>query len=199
MTVTIDSQPVEIAREPDDTFKSFCKKVMNWLLERNRCIGTCCINGQTVKSDEEGETLFAVADDFVVETVTLQVALQAAIALQCNTMKKLEGDCLNLVTDCLLAEPVQIVASWKSLCTELNQVLGFIPTLAPILTDEQVTILTEQKFEDLATIMRSINESMNKPDVVTVSDILELRLMPWLAALREFFQAQLTVVESLGA
>jgi hypothetical protein len=98
-----------------------------------------------------------------------------------------------------LAEPVQIVASWKSLCTELNQVLGFIPTLAPILTDEQVTVLTEQKFEDLATIMRSINESMNKPDVVTVSDILELRLMPWLAALREFFQAQLTVVESLGA
>ncbi len=197
MKITIDSDSVDIERNATDSFKVYYQRVASWLLIRNRCISAFKINGRMIKNEVEGENLYTQAEDVEVESVPLKVALQAAIALQCNTVRKLENDCLNLVTDCLLAEPKQIVDSWKLLCVELNQVLGFIPTLAPVLTDEQVTGLTDQKFANLSTIMKDINEAMNKPDVVTVSDILELRLLPWMVSLREFFQAQIPVIDSL--
>lgn len=46
--------------------------------------------------------------------------------------------------------------------------------------------------------MSEIAAFLSKGDVVGFSDTLEMKLLPWIVGLREFFQAQLTVVEAFG-
>jgi hypothetical protein len=199
MTLLIDSNVVDIARQPGETFATYCTKIMDWLLEQNLSIGSCRIDGQSLTTQDQAEELFASAQSIEVQSIGVRVALQAGVALQCNAMRKLENDCQSLITDCLLAEPGEISGSWSGLCQELQGVLKFIPTLGALLSEEQVNFLADQKFKTLDEIMQEMNQVMNKADTVAMSDLLELKLLPWLTSLREFLQAQLPVIDSLGA
>jgi hypothetical protein len=198
MILHIDSETVELPREANETFRNYCKKLMDWLLERNKSISSIRFDGKLTNSDQESVDLFPSVKLLEVNTTSVQVALQSAIALQCNVLRKLENDCQNLVTDCLLAEATQIAETWEGMCREIKAVLSFLPCLNALLTEEQVDFLVDTKLQEVQELMKEMHEILNSADVVKMSDVLELKLAPWLVSLREFFQAQLSVIETLS-
>ena len=198
MTLTIDSETVDFPAKPNEAFQDYYERIADLLLKKGRCIGSCRIDGQAVPTVEAGVSLFDAAKAIEIESVPLRVALQANIALQCNTMRRIEDACEGLVTDSLLADPKQVAAAWQSLCEEIKSILTFIPRLAPLLSDEQVDALVDGRLNELNGIMGEIAEFLGKGDVVGFSDILEMKLLPWVGGLREFFQAQLSLVEAMG-
>jgi len=198
MILTIDSESIDFPSLPGETFQEYYERVADLLLKKNRCIGSCRIDGAEVATIEEGTPLFLNASAMTIESVSVRVALQANIALQCNTMRRIEEACEGLVTDSLLAEPKQVAASWQSLCEEIKSILTFIPRLGMLLTDEQVDALIEGRLKELNAAMTEIAGFLGKGDVVGFSDTLEMKLLPWVVGLREFFQAQLSVVETIG-
>ncbi|HEY8966186.1 MAG TPA: hypothetical protein VIM58_07075 [Candidatus Methylacidiphilales bacterium] len=198
MTLTIDSETVDFPPKPGEAFAEYYERIADHLLDKHRCIGTCRIDGKEVPTLDEGAALFAGASTIEIDSVSVRVALQANIALQCNAMRKIEDACETLVTDALLAEPKQVANSWQDLCQEIKGVLDFIPRLGVLLSDEQVDSLVDGRLKELNGIMTEISGFLGKGDVVGFSDTLEMKLLPWVAGLREFFQAQLAVVESFG-
>ncbi|SDT86692.1 hypothetical protein SAMN05444156_0218 [Verrucomicrobium sp. GAS474] len=198
MTLTIDSESVDLPSKPDEAFSEYYERIADHLLQKNRCIGVCSINGQEVATIEAGALLFPAATEISVTSVSIRVALQANIALQCNTMRRIEESCETLVTDSLLADPKQVAVSWQELCEEIKSILTFIPRLGVLLTDAQVDSLVEGRLSELNGVMSEIAAFLSKGDVVGFSDTLEMKLLPWIVGLREFFQAQLTVVEAFG-
>jgi hypothetical protein len=198
MILTIDTEPVDLPVQPGETFQAYYERIADLLLAKNRCIGSCRIDGSDVPTVEEGTALFPSAREMAIDSVSLRVALQANIALQCNAMRRIEDSCEGLVTDSLLSEPKQVAASWQALCEEIKGILTFIPRLGVLLTDEQVDALIEGRLNELNAVMTEIADFLAKGDVVGFSDTLEMKLLPWIAGLREFFQAQLTVVEAFG-
>ncbi len=198
MILTIDSEGVEFPVLPNETFQAYLARVSGHLLKDRRSIGTCQIDGKPIQTFDDGDSAFAAAGIVAIESVPLHVAVQASIALQCNAIRKIEDDCEGLVTDSLLADPRQVAQSWQALCESVKGVLAFLPGLAGLLTDKQLDSLIDDKLATLNAVMKEIAEALNKGDVVTFSDTLELKLAPWLAGLREFLQAQLAAVEALG-
>jgi len=198
MTLTIDSSPVDLPPLPGETFKAYFNRIANHLLKKGRCIGNSQLDGQSIRDIAEGEQFFSSASAFTVESVSLQEALQANIALRCNSVRKIEDDCENLITDALLSEPRLVANAWSSLCEELKGILSFLPVLNGLLTDRQLDALIDERLANLNAIMMEVSGVLSKADVVAFSDLLELKLMPWLAGLREFLQAQLTMVDSLS-
>ncbi len=196
MTLTIDSSPVDLPPLPGETFKAYFNRIASHLLKRGRCIGSSLIDGQPVPDMAVGERLFPSATALAVESVSLQEALQANIALKCNTVRKIEDDCENLITDALLAEPRLVANAWSALCDELKTVLAFLPVLNGLLTDKQLDALIDERLANLNALMMEVSGALSKADVVAFSDLLELKLMPWLVGMREFLQAQLTMVDS---
>ena len=198
MTLTIDSAPVDLPPLPGEPFKAYFNRIANHLLKSSRCIGNSQLDGQQVLDMTDGDRLFSSASTLSIESVTLQEALQANIALQCNAVRKLEDDCENLITDALLSDPRLVANAWSALCEELKGILSFLPVLNGLLTDRQLDALIDERLANLNAIMMEVSGVLSKADVVAFSDLLELKLMPWLAGLREFLQAQLTMVDSLS-
>jgi hypothetical protein len=197
MTLTIDSAPIDLPPQPQESFQSYLDRVADFLLQTRRCIGRFRIDGQEVATLEEGGRRFPAAATFEVESVSLQVALQANVATQCEALRKIQADSESLITDSLLSDPRQVAASWNTLCEEIKKVLAFVPVLNGLLTDKQVDSLVDGQLANLTTIMNEIRAVMAKADVVAFSDLLEMKLVPWIAGMREFFEGQRTFVASL--
>jgi len=198
MTLTIDSSPLDLPVLPGETFKAYFNRIADHLLKSGRCIGTSQIDGQPVQDISFGQDLFKTASTLAIETVPLHVALQANIGLQCNAMRRIEDSCENLITDALLADPRQVANAWVSLCDEIKGILAFLPVLNGLLTEQQLDSLIDDRLAALNAVMNEIGETLSKADVVAFSDLLELKLMPWLVGMREFLQSQLTLVDTLS-
>lgn len=198
MTLTIDSAPVDLPLQSQETFQAYLNRVADFLLQTQRCIGQFRIDGRAVATLEEGASLFPSAASFEVDSVPLQVALQAQVQLQCDALRKIQGDCETLITDSLLADPRQVAASWGTLCEEIKQVLAFLPTLNGLLTEAQFETLVEQRLSSLTATMNEIRVVMAKADIVAFSDLLEMKLVPWISEMRGFFEGQRAFVESLA-
>ena len=198
MILTIDSAPVDFPLQPQETFQAYLNRVADFLLQTQRCIGQFRIDGKAVATLDEGAALFPAAASFDVDTVPLQVALQAQVQAQCVALRKIQGDCETLITDSLLADPRQVAASWGTLCEEIKQVLAFLPVLNGLLTDAQMDTLVDRRLAGLTGTMNEIRTVMAKADIVAFSDLLEMKLVPWINEMREFFEAQRAFVESLA-
>ncbi|MFZ5806356.1 MAG: hypothetical protein ACOY3I_04025 [Verrucomicrobiota bacterium] len=196
MKFVIDSEIVELPQSKFQSFNDCCHAAMEWLLERNRSIQSCHINGKEVSSLEDANQLFASAQSIEVQSVPLNEAMESTVALRCTQWRGLEEQCENLVTDCLLAEPLEIAKQWQDLCQILNEQIKFIPNLSFWITDDQVAQLADQDFKELGQIMNRISEDLAKADVVAFSDILEVRLLPWMKNMRGLFEATLQKMET---
>jgi hypothetical protein len=199
MKLIIDSEPVEIANLPKNSFSELCKVLMDRLLPQDRSITSCKLDGAYVTEEEDADARLAAAQLCEVATVPLQVAFQTAVALQCQNLRKLEDDCETFVTDILLDEPGQVADNWKNLCVELKAQVNFIPHLASFMTEKQLEGEIEKQLGELNEIISEAGRSFATADVVTVSDIIELRLLPWLRQFRESLAGLLEKVKNSPA
>ena len=198
MLLTVDSEKVDLPPLPGEKFQVYLNRIADLLMQTQRCVGTCRLDGIAIQTIEEGGLRFEASTACAIDSVPLRVALQANIATHCKTMRTLEDECESLVTDSLLSDPRQVAAAWHGLCERLKSVLDFIPALDGLLTDEQVDSLVKNHLQPLDGTMREIAGVLNKGDIVAFSDLLEMRLKPWLGGLRGFLQTQLAAVEAMG-
>ena len=196
MKVLIDSKPIEIQSTPGASFAEFCASLLERLLQTNLSIKSCRLDGKILESMGDGEKIFNQTSLVEVESVPLTVALQAVMALRCAAIRRLEMDCEELVTESLIGEANAIYQRWHALCGELKQQIQFIPHLGDFLASEQVDEISTSRMETLADIMNGCREALGKADVVAFSDILEMKLLPWLQKLRELVHGVLKQIES---
>lgn len=196
MKLLIDSHPFELA--PTGTsFTEYCKALMSHLLQQEKSISSIKIDGVTLHSLEEATEQFNQAELIEVQTLPLIDAMQSAMSLHCSILDKLEKDCENLITDSLLAEPPVIASQWSNLCQGIKERITFLPHLAHFLSVEEISQLTERHCEPLQEIMQQMGDLFNKADVVSFSDLLELKLLPWLKAFRATSQDIAKHIESV--
>lgn len=186
MKLIIDSKPVDIPAAESQSFRELCTGVMDWLLPKRRSIATCKFDGQPIHSVEQADNVLSHASTCEIESVPFEIALQSALALQCNYLGEIEQQCDKLVTESLLADPNDIVKLWREICENLKQQIAFIPQLGTILSEEQVDHLIASRMENFNATMKGAAAALSTADVVQFSDILELQLVPWLKQYREF-------------
>lgn len=196
MKLIIDSKPVEIPATESQNFQELCSGVMDWLLIKKRSIASCKFDGRLVHSVEEANDFFVSASTCEIESVPLEIALQSAIALQCNYLSEIEVQCERLVTESLLAEPQEIVTLWRDICENLKQQIAFIPQLGNVLNENQVDELINERMEIFNKIMKDAAASLSVADVVQFSDVLELKLLPWLKQYKDFLRVHIRETES---
>lgn len=194
MKLLIDSKIVEDLPS-SQSFGEYCQNIMQRLLAKNRSIGSCKIDGKNINSVEDANQAFPNAQSIEIESIPLHEAVETAVSTNMLRINQLQEKCDALVTDCLLAEPLEIAQQWQDLCTTLIELIAFLPTLGYVLTDEQVTKLADQECQELQKIMKDVAEVFPKADVVSFSDILEMRLSPWLKTMKELFQTVLKQIE----
>jgi hypothetical protein len=197
MKILIDNEPMEAAFPRPDTFPEFCERMMGVLLARNLSIGSCEFDGTVVSSLEEAHDLYSRCEVCKIASVPLSVALESALDQKCRDAQQLEGECEELVTQALLAEPKEIAARWQDICEEIKAQVGFLPRLTGLLTDAQVNHLVDRQLADLSKVMHALHAAFNKGDTLEISDSIELRLLPWLRQLRGFMESCLDVVKTL--
>ncbi|MEM9446064.1 MAG: hypothetical protein AAGA18_12020 [Verrucomicrobiota bacterium] len=198
MQVIIDSETVEIETKTSNNFEDACSLIMQWLVQRDRSISKCKIDGKLIETIEEARCLFNVNSSLEIESIPVAVALYQSVGEHCDSLKRIEEDCDELVTDSLLEEPEVLLRQWQSLCHKLKQEIGFLPNLAPLLTDEQLDSLIEKNLTELNAIMNDIQKALSKADVVAFSDILELRLSVWISNFSEFLLTQHKMLEPIA-
>lgn len=169
---------------------------MKILLEKNRAIHVCKLDGKVVSNLQVAEKDFAAATVLEIESIPLQEALATTLHSHLTEIRALEQKCEQLVTDCLLAEPQEIVDQWTEICETTKHLLGYVPSLAPILNEEKLEKVMEPLFAEMNSLMAEAGKSFSVADVVTFSDVLENRLIPWLKKFRELMQSALQEVES---
>jgi hypothetical protein len=197
MKILIDNNPLEQAFEVPQSFPEFCEQMMGVLLARNLSIGSCEFDGTVVHTIEEAHDLYERCEICRISSIPLAVALEAALAQKLRDAQKLEGECENLVTQALLAEPAEIAARWHSICEEIKAQIGFLPRLSGLLTDAQINHLVDRQLQDLGKVMHALHAAFNAGDTLEISDSLELRLLPWLRQLRGFMESCLELVKNL--
>lgn len=197
MKLIIDTKPVELPPCEAKNFKDYCQHLMQWLLEKNLSIASCSIDGQLVHSAEQANDLFSKAAVLEVQTLTVHDALVDMLRLRCQELRGLETDCENLVTDALLAEPQEIVDGWKKLCEHIKIQLQLLPSLTALWTEKEFDSLINDRLGELNQLMTDCARVLSTADVVSFSDILELRLSPWIKQMREFMERTLTTVEKI--
>ncbi len=198
MKLVIDSQPAEPPHPAPATFKEFCAHVMGVLADQGRSIVACKLDGLPVTTLDLAESQYPAAQVCEVETVPVEVALQTSLSLQFQLVRQIEGDCETLVTDILLAEPMEVVDKWKFICAQIQIMIACVPQLCTVLTEAQINELIDVQLADFNSIMEDCGNAFNAADVVSVSDILELRLQPWLANFRELLQSLLARLNQQG-
>jgi hypothetical protein len=197
MKILIDNEPMQEAFERPGTFPEFCERMMGMLLVRNLSIGTCEFDGTVVSTLEEAHDLYSRCEVCKIASVPLSVALESALEQKCSDARRLEGECEELVTQALLAEPKEIAQRWDDVCEEIKAQVGFLPRLTGLLTDAQVNHLVDRQLADLAKVMHALHAAFNKADTLEISDSIELRLLPWLRQLRGFMESCLDLVKTL--
>jgi hypothetical protein len=197
MKLTIDSEIIDLPYAAAKSFEAYCQQVMDWLLKRNRSISICKIDGHEVTDIQQANAAFAQAKQMEIESVPLIVALQSAMAIHSARLGRLEKECESLVTDCLIAEPVVVAEKWQSICEMIKEQIGFIPRLASLLTEEMIDAMVNEHCKELTSIMMAVSECFPKADVVTFSDVLEMRLLPWIRGMREFSKAVLKLLDAI--
>jgi hypothetical protein len=200
MKLIIDSEPADFVaiNSGTHTFTTFCQNVMERLLDKNRSIASCKLDGQLINSIDDADREFPNSTICEIESVPISLALKSALALQCSQCRRLESACDKLVTECLLSDPKEIIDQWQSMCEMLKDQMRFLPQLSYLLTDHQVEQLAERNVQELNAIMNHISTSFQTADVVAVSDILELELLPWLRQFREILMSALKMSESMN-
>ena len=195
--LTLDSTPLEIDGIDTSSFQSICECVQGRLLEQKRAIAGCLIDGVEVQSQEDADAKLSSAKccDFI--SVTVAVAVQSALALRCNALRQTEEDCNTFVTDILLDEPLQVFQNWQAFCEQLKDHIRFLPSMAALFSQDEIDHLIERHVVELNQIMEAASEAFKTADVVSVSDLLELRLLPWIKAMRELMQKQLEISAKL--
>jgi len=197
MKILIDNSPLEETLPVAQNFPEFCEQMMEILLARNLSIGSCEFDGTVVSSLEEAHDLFSRCEICKIASIPLAVALEAALAHKCRDARKLETECETLVTQALLAEPVEIANRWHSICEEIKSQVGFLPRLSGLLTETQVNNLVDRQLKDLGKVMHALHAAFNQADTLEISDSIELRLLPWLRQLRAFMENCLELVKTL--
>lgn len=198
MQIIIDTEQVEISQDTKPSFTKCCEAIMELIVQKDRSIACCKINGQEVSTLEQADSLFTPDCSMEVETVSVVEALELAVAIKCQELIAAEDACDQLVTDSLLEEPEALLKQWQNLCEQLKEQVRFIPKLGHLLTEEQINMLIEVKLEELNSIMRDVHHVLSKADVVAFSDILELRLAGWISSFHEFLKTQLNMLENLA-
>jgi hypothetical protein len=195
--VVIDSHPASLDASSMDSFKGICEAVSRILLDKGRAIHQCKLDGQLVENPQEVEKkgLSQVSTVEIISLPLKEVLIQN-IQHQILEIKRLEQVTEALVTDCLLAEPQEIVNQWTQICETTKARLGFIPTLAPILKEEELEVRVEPLLGQLGALMKAAGDSFSTADVVTFSDVLENQYLPWLQKFKTLLQNALSEVES---
>jgi hypothetical protein len=197
MKILIDNRPLEKEFVLPKSFTEFCEQMMGVLLARNLSIGSCEFDGTIVQNLEEAHDLYARSEICRISSIPLAVALEVALGQKINDARKLESECEQLVTQCLLAEPAEIATRWHAICEEIKAQIGFLPRLSGLLTEAQVNQLVDRQLQDLGKVMHGLHAAFNAADTLEISDSLELRLLPWLRQLRGFMESCLILVKNL--
>jgi hypothetical protein len=195
MKLIVDSQPVELPLPKEGGFPEYCRELMNWLLTRNRAIGSFLLDGKPMLTVEQAEMEFAGAVVCEVRSVPLGEAMRVSLATQVERIAAIEEQCLRLVTDALLAEASEIAVAWQDIWANIRQQIGLIPQLAGLLDLDQIEDLVATRLAEFNSTMRDIGDVLNRADVVAFSDILEFRLVPWLGRFKDFIQQHLDSLE----
>jgi hypothetical protein len=197
MKILIDNNPLEQTLPVPQNFSEFCEQMMEILLARNLSIGSCEFDGTLVNNLEEAHDLFSRCEVCKIASIPLAVALEAALTQKCRDARKLEAECETLVTQALLAEPLEIANRWHTICEEIKSQVGFLPRLTGLLTESQVNNLVDRQLKDLGKVMHALHAAFNQADTLEISDSIELRLLPWLRQLRAFMENCLQLVKTL--
>lgn len=195
MKLLIDSKVIEDIPQTQ-SFNEYCQSIMERLLTQNRSISSCKIDGKIINTMEEADRAFNGAQSIEFESISLPKAVLASLTTNNLLIDQLQEKCETLVTDCLLSDPLEIVQQWQTLCSSLSDLIAFLPTLGYVLNDEQVSTITNKECQDFQEIMKAVAEVFPKADVVAFSDILEMRLLPWLKTMKEIFQGVLKQIET---
>lgn len=193
--VLVDSTPVTLEVSDLSTFEKCCQAITNILLEKQRAIIRCKLDGKLVEDPRNSQEDFAKSAVLEIETLPLKEALFTMIQQQILETKRLEESAEKLVTDCLLAEPQEIVTQWTDICETTKSRLNFIPMLAPILNEQLLEKKVEPLLAELSDLMQSAGASFSTADVVTFSDVIENKYISWLKKLREILQSAQKEVE----
>jgi hypothetical protein len=196
MKLIIDSKPVKLSDNEPTSFSEYCAQIMEWLLERERSISKCKLDGKPIEFIEEANDLYLNSSTCEIESIPLRVAVQSALALQCNYLRVLETECEQLVTDSLLAEPKEIMRQWYNICQHLKNQIAFLQKMASLFTEKEVDAIVDTHLAQLNGLMKDAAAAINAADVVTFSDVIELKLLPWQKAFREFLLESLRKIEN---
>ncbi|MES2310363.1 MAG: hypothetical protein V4507_16035 [Verrucomicrobiota bacterium] len=195
LKVVIDSTPVQLTPASGSSFSALCEEAMKILLEKNRAISVCKIDGKLVTDPTEVDAVLSSVKLLEIESLPLKEVLLTSIQHHVIDLKRLEQAAEQLVTDCLLAEPQEIVNQWTAICEETKKKLAFVPTLAPILSERQLEEKMDPLFKQLAALMNEAGGSFSTADVVSFSDTIENKFIPWLHQFRAVVQTAQDEVE----
>ncbi len=195
LKVTIDSVPVQLEVPEGASFAQICAAAMKILLVDSRAISECKLDGKVVVEPDKVDTLLSTFTNLEILSRPLKEILLTTLQQHVLELKQLEQLTEQLVTDCLLAEPQEIVDQWSNICNITKKKLSIIPTLAPILDEKQLEAQMEPLFKDLNTIMTAASTSFSTADVVSFSDTLENDFQPWIQKFRSVIQTAQTEVE----
>lgn len=195
LKVVIDSTPVQLEVPQGSSFAAYCEAAMKFLLEKSRAISVCKIDGRLVTHPDEDGSKLESASLLEIESLPLRQVLLTSLQNQIVDIKRLEQAAEQLVTDCLLAEPQEIVKQWSEICDETKKKLSFVPTLAPILDEKQLEEKMNPLFKQLGALMGEAGNSFSTADVVSFSDTIENKFIPWLHAFKAVIQSAQSEVE----
>ncbi len=197
LKIVIDSVPVQLDLPNDASFATICAEAMKHLLKDYRAISQCKLDGKVVVEPDKVDSLLSKFTLLEIESRPLKEILIDSLQQHILDFKHLEQSTEQLVTDCLLAEPQEIVDQWSKICDITKKKLSIVPTLAPILDEKQLEAQMEPLFNELNKIMSEASASFSTADVVSFSDTLENNFIPWIQKFRTVIQTAQTEVEKL--
>lgn len=188
MNIYLDQKPFNFdGSSRCETFEELCRQISDHLSAEGKGIGSVRVDGVEVdcSAPPSGEALHESAK---IEVTTCQIQAIVANALQehVDLAERLAGEFLEFSTDTLLMQPQENFDKWRSLLESLKPLIGFIPKfmLLQPLSQVESPELSEARLltfiEEIHGHVEAARRALETSDIVEFSDILELRLAPWL-------------------
>lgn len=188
MDLYLDGQPLALTENPDfKSFEELCTTCSTRLKSSGRAIRTVRMDGVEVDCNNPPSIYELMSAERVeIGSCLLAELVHVALRYQQETAQSLADKIMELSTDCLIELPQETFEKWRSALESLKSLIGFIPhfyviqSSAGVAVDEALeTTLTNR----IHTIQNAVDEArcaLDAQDIVQFSDILELRMVPWL-------------------
>lgn len=207
MNLYLDGKPLELPESLDcENFEDFCQICSKRLHIEDRAIHSIHLDGKevdctTLPSDHS----FLNAQKIEIMSCLLKDLVLTVLQAQEKSAQDLAGKVMELSTNCLIESPRETFDCWKNILEILKSLVGFIPkflAIQPLLSDAEIE-LTEtdltNRIQEIQEFVDTCRKALDSQDIVQFSDVLELRIVPWLKSHADLSQKLSETTQRLRA